>query len=278
MAYQQILEKLKDALGQAWFQKLITALIILNAVILGMETSPDIMARYGNLIHQLDAVILSVFVFEIGARVIAHRRAFWRDPWSVFDFIVVAIALIPAAGPLAVLRTLRVLRVLRLLTLAPSMRKVVGALLSALPGLASIGVVLMILYYVAAVIATGLFSADMPAEFGNLGRTFFTLFQVMTLESWASQIARPAMTHSPMAWLFFVIFILGTTFTMLNLFIGIIVDAVEHYTEQEVTEARDSITAGQDELRQDLGQELETIAKQISRLEELAQQLKKDKP
>ncbi|EAQ98264.2 ion transporter [Congregibacter litoralis] len=276
MTDQQTLAKLRSILEQPLFQRVITVLIIINAVVLGLETSPEFMTRYGVMIHEIDTVILFIFVLEIAARVIVYGKKFWRDPWSVFDFAVVAIALIPATGPLAVLRTLRVLRVLRLLTLAPSMRKVVGALLSALPGLASIGVVLIILYYVAAVIATGLFSTDMPTEFGNLGRTFFTLFQVMTLESWASQIARPAMEHSPMAWLFFVIFILGTTFTMLNLFIGIIVDAVEHYTEQEVLDARDSIAAGQDQLREELGEELESISRQISRLQELAQQLKKE--
>lgn len=269
-------QRLRELLETGTTQRVITGLILINAVLLGMETSPALVARFGHLIGGLDSVILAIFVIEIGARMVAYGRQFWRDPWSIFDFIVVGIALVPAAGPLSVLRTLRVLRVLRLLTLAPSMRKVVGALFSAIPGLASIGVVLIILFYVAAVVATGLFGQAMPAEFGNLGRSFFTLFQVMTLESWASAVARPAMEYNSFAWLFFVIFILGTTFTMLNLFIGIIVDAVENYTEQEVTEARDSIIQGQENLSQELRLELDTISQQISRLESLAQRLKED--
>ena len=270
------LSALRNALEAKLTQRAITVLIILNAIILGMETSPALVERFGSLIDGLDAIILTIFVVEIAARIVAYGGAFWRDPWSLFDFFVVGIALVPAAGPLSVLRTLRVLRVLRLLTLAPSMRKVVGALLSAIPGLASIAVVLLIIFYVAAVIATGLFGSAMPTEFGTLGRSFFTLFQVMTLESWATAVARPAMEANAFAWAFFVVFILATTFTMLNLFIGIIVDAVEHYTEQEVTEARDTIVEGQEQLRRDISTELDTISDQIRRLEQLAQQLKKE--
>ena len=144
--------------------------------------------------------------------------AFWRDAWSVFDFAVVAIALLPATGPLAVLRALRVLRVLRLLTMVPSMRRVVGALLAAIPGLGSIALVLLIIYYVFAVIATKLFAATHPEWFGDLGRSLYTLFQIMTLESWSMGIARPVMENFPYAWAFFVPFILVATFTVLNLF------------------------------------------------------------
>ena len=214
-------------------QAFIIALILINAAVLGLETWPAAMTTAGGLILALDKAILAVFVLEIAVRIYVHRRAFWHDPWSLFDFAVVAIALVPATGQLAVLRALRVLRVLRLLTMVPSMRRVVGALLASIPGLGSIGLVLLIIYYVFAVIATHLFGAVYPEWFGHLGRSLYTLFQIMTLESWSMGISRPVMESFPYAWAFFIPFILVATFTMLNLFIAIIVNAMQSYNEQE---------------------------------------------
>jgi voltage-gated sodium channel len=191
------------------------------------------MGTAGGLILALDQTILAVFVLEIAVRIYVHRRAFWRDPWSLFDFAVVAIALVPATGQLAVLRALRVLRMLRLLTMVPSMRRVAGALLASIPGLGSIGLVLLIIYYVFAVIATHLFAAAYPEWFGQLGHSLYTLFRIMTLESWSMGISRPVMESFPYAWAFFIPFILVATFTMLNLFIAIIVNAMQRYNEQE---------------------------------------------
>ena len=226
-------QRLRNWVECARFQTAIVVLIVLNAVLLGLETWPAAMAAAGDLIIAIDRAILGFFVVELIARFYVHRLAFWRDPWSVFDFLVVAIALIPASGPFAVLRALRVLRVLRLLTMMPSMRRVVGALLSAIPGLGSIGAVLLIIYYVFAVLATNLFAVAYPEWFGNIGRSFYTLFQIMTLESWSMGIARPVMENFPYAWIFFVLFILVATFTMLNLFIAIIVSAMQSYGDEE---------------------------------------------
>lgn len=216
-------------------QRSLIALILVNAVILGLETSPSAMRAWGPWFTTVDQAILAVFVVEIALRLAAHRLAFFRDPWSVFDFIVVAIALIPASGPLAVLRALRVLRVLRIITLVPSMKRVVGGLLSALPGLGSVSAIIGIIFYVAAVIATKLFGAAFPQWFGTLGDSAFTLFQVMTLEGWAMDIVRPVMEVFPLAWIFFLLFILSSTFTLLNLFIAVIVNAIqqEHIGETQ---------------------------------------------
>ena len=214
-------------------QRVVLALIVLNAVVLGLETSDVLMARHGAWLRLVDQLLLSVFVLEIGLRLIAWRKAFFRDPWSVFDFAVIAIALIPASGPLAVLRSLRVLRVLRVLTIVPSMRRVVGGLLAALPGLGSIAMVLLLVYYVFGVVATQLFGDSFPDWFGTLGRSLYTLFQVMTLESWSMGIVRPLMEVYPFAWTFFIPFILVATFTMLNLFIGVIVSAMQSFTASD---------------------------------------------
>lgn len=185
------------------------------------------------LLHSLDRLLLGVFVLELLLRIFAYRLSFFKDAWNLFDFAVIAIALVPASGPLAVLRSLRVLRVLRVLSMVPSMKRVVSALLGSLPGLASIAMVLLLIYYVFAVIATKLFGAAFPQWFGSIGHSLYTLFQVMTLESWSMGIARPVMETFPLAWLFFVPFILIATFTMLNLFIAIIVNTMQTFSEEE---------------------------------------------
>ena len=218
---------------------MLIALILINAVVLGLETSPSIMAVWGPWLVAADRAILAIFVVEIILRLLAHRLAYFRDPWNVFDFLVVAIALVPASGPLAVLRALRVLRVLRLITLVPSMKRVVSGLLSALPGLGSVAAIIGLIFYVAAVIATKLFAADFPEWFGSLGASAFTLFQVMTLESWAMGIVRPVMEVYPAAWIFFLVFILASTFTLLNLFIAVIVNAIQSEGSAEVQDAAD---------------------------------------
>ncbi|MGA0116659.1 MAG: ion transporter [Burkholderiales bacterium] len=243
-------------------QRLIIALILVNAAILGLETSPAVMADWGGLLMRLDQAILAVFVIELVIRILAHGWRFFRDPWSVFDFIVIVIALLPATGPFAVLRALRVLRVLRLLTMVPNMRRVVGGLLAAIPGLASVFGILSIIFYVASVIATKLFGAQFPQWFGTLGNSAYTLFQVMTLESWSMGIARPVIEAFPQAWIFFVLFILISTFTMLNLFIAVIVNAIQAEHEIEIhdkqpgdtqspeTQLREEVRAMRNELQE----------------------------
>ncbi len=224
-------------------QRVIIALIVVNAITLGLETSSGVMARYGELLHLADRAILAVFVAEIAAKLFAFGWRFFRDPWNVFDFLVVGIALVPASGPLAVLRTLRVLRVLRLVSTVPRLRMIVEALLHAIPGIGAIAGLLLLIFYVGAVMATGLFGADFPEWFGSLGRSMYTLFQIMTLESWSMGIARPVMADYPYAWLFFVPFILIATFTMLNLFIAVIVNTMQEMQARQLAEGRGAIEA-----------------------------------
>jgi voltage-gated sodium channel len=262
-------ERLRVFIERSVTQRAIITLILINAVLLGMETWPTVMQVAGDLIRTLDGVILAIFVVEIALRLYVHRLAFWRDPWSLFDFSVVAIALVPAAGPFAVLRALRVLRVLRLLTMVPTMRRVVGALLAAIPGLGSIALVLLILYYVFAVIATNLFAAAYPEFFGTIGRSLYALFQIMTLESWSMGISRPVMEQFPYAWAFFIPFILVATFTMLNLFIAIIVNAMQSYSETEHQETVQALQKTQDHIEADLHGELRALRAEIGELKQM---------
>lgn len=208
------------------FNNAIVVVIVLNAITLGIETSPAMVERHGWWLHVVDRAALAVFVVELSLRYYAHRLALLRDPWGVFDTVIVGIALMPASGAFSVLRALRILRALRLISLVPSMRKVVTALLSALPGMASIIALLILLLYVSAVMATKLFGEISPVYFGDLGKTLFTLFQVMTMEGWAD-IARELMVQAPWAWMFFVVYLLACTFTVLNLFIAVVVNAMQ---------------------------------------------------
>ncbi|MCW2633321.1 MAG: ion transporter [Pseudonocardia sp.] len=215
------------------FQQTIIVVIVLNAITLGAETFPTMVAHIGSLLNFLDYAALSIFVVEISLRIYAHGWQFFRDPWSVFDFLVVAIALVPASESFSVLRALRILRVLRLVSMVPSMRRVVNGLLAAVPGMTSIAALLALIIYVAGVMATKLFADVSPQYFGSLGTTLFTMFQIMTGENWPD-IARGVMEQQPLAWIFFVVYILITTFAVLNLFIAVVVSAMDHEVVAEV--------------------------------------------
>jgi voltage-gated sodium channel len=239
-----------------WF---ITGVIVFNAITLGLETSKTAMDAYGPVLLTIDAIVLAIFVVELSARIFVHRLAFFKDPWSLFDFFVVAIALIPTTGSLSVLRALRILRVMRLITVVPSLRRVVGGLIAALPGMGSIVALLALIYYVFAVMATKLFAASFPEWFGNIGASAYSLFQIMTLESWSMGIVRPVMEKYPYAWAFFVPYIIVTTFAVLNLFIGVVVSAMQSEHEKVVSEEREAE-------RDMLHQEAEPIIEEMKRL------------
>jgi voltage-gated sodium channel len=215
-------------------ERFITALIVLNAVTLGLETSPTAMELAGPLLVAFDRFVITVFVIEIALRLAVHRLSFFRQPWSIFDFVVVAIAIVPATEGFQVLRALRILRVLRMITVVPSLRRVVGALAGAVPGMGAIFLLLGLVFYVFSVMATKLFGASFPEWFGSIGASAYSLFQIMTLESWSMGIVRPVMKVYPYAWAFFVPFILCATFIALNLFIGVIVSAMQSEHEQQL--------------------------------------------
>jgi voltage-gated sodium channel len=250
----------------------IVVLIVLNAITLGLETSPTVMARVGSWLLALDNFILGVFVVEISAKLYAYKWRFFRDPWNVFDFLIVTIALIPASGPLAVLRALRILRVLRLISMVPRLRFVVESLLHAIPGIASIAALLVLLYYVFAVMATGLFGSAHPAWFGTIGKSMYTLFQVMTLESWSMGIARPVMETHPYAWLFFIPFILVATFTVLNLFIAIIVNTMQSMHDRTHAQEQAAIEDAVHNEGSNLGAQLQELREELRELKQLLRQ------
>lgn len=250
-------------------QHTIVFLIVLNAALLGLETSPSVMQAFGAELVLLDHAILAVFILEILLLIAARGFKFFTDPWCVFDLLVVGIAVVPATESFSVLRALRVLRVLRLINKIESMRTVVSGLLNSLPSLASVAGLTLIIFYVFSVMATNLFGQDFPDLFGGMGESAFTLFQVMTLEGWSEGVARPIMEKMPQAWIFFLLFIMISTFVVVNMFIAVIVDSLNNlekdttkikYTEinmhHEVTTLRQQLAAQQQDLH-----ELKTLLK-----------------
>ncbi len=224
---QDLVARLRRVLEDRRFEHFIMAAIVLNAITLGFETSTTVMARAGATLHVIDNVLLTIFILELAAKMIVHGRQFWRDPWSVFDLSVISITMLPATGNLSILRALRIMRALRLISAIPSLRRVVASLLSAIPSMGSIILLLLLINYVFSVMSTKLFGAEFEKYFGTLGDSFFTFFQIMTLEGWANEVVRPVMEKHPWAWLLFVPYIILTSFMVLNLFIGIVVDAMQ---------------------------------------------------
>ena len=214
----------------------ITGVILFNAVILGMETSGNLMEAAGPLIIALDRLCLTIFVIELTLKMFAQRLRFFTSGWNVFDFLIVGISLVPGAGAYTVLRALRILRLLRVVSVTPSLRRVVEGFLKALPGMGSVFLLMTMIFYIGAVMATKLFQESFPQWFGTIGRSAYSLFQIMTLESWSMGIVRPVMEVYPYAWAFFVPFIMMTTFAVVNLLVGLIVNSMQdaHHAEDVV--------------------------------------------
>ena len=225
--------KIKSFVDSGFFTKFITYLIILNGITMGLETSKEFMANWGTYAIIFNQIVITIFTIEIILRIYVHRLSFFKDAWSIFDFTIVSISLVPLSSGFEILRVLRVLRLFRLITVVPQMRKIVTALISVIPGMLSVIALMTLFFYIFAIMATHLFSEDFPQWFGTLGESFYTLFQIMTLESWSMGIVRPIMEVHPYAWIFFVPFIFVVTFVMINLVVAIIVDAMAILNQEE---------------------------------------------
>ena len=244
----------------------ITAVIVLNAITLGLETSSNVMERVGPLLLLLDDALLTIFVIELLAKLFAFGWRYFTNGWNVFDFVIVGIALAPASGDLAVLRALRILRVLRLVAIVPSMRKVVMALMAAIPGVSSVIALLALVYYVFGVLVTKLYGKTFPDWFGTIGDSMFSLFQIMTLESWSMGIVRPVMERFPGAWMVFVPFILLTSFAVINLFIAVIVNAMTEQSQAESSALREEIHAVTEAEASALMQRMAVLQRQVDEI------------
>lgn len=250
-----------------WFQWSIVGAIIFNAITLGLETVPSVMDVWGPGILAIDKAFIAIFTIEIALKLIAYRISFFKNSWNNFDFVIVAVSLVPFLGNFSVLRALRILRVLRLVSVIPQFRRVVQGFFDTLSGLFAVGGVLGIIFYVTAVMATKLFGESFPEFFGNIPESLFSLFQIMTLESWSMAIVRPVMETYPYAWLLFVPFILVTTFAVLNLLIGIIVNSMQNIHTEEEERITERIDAQSERGKTTLAKldNIETLLKEIKR-------------
>ncbi|MGB3751435.1 MAG: ion transporter [Arcobacteraceae bacterium] len=258
-------KQIKNIVESNLFQNFIIAIIILNGISMGMETSKTIMQEYGSFIHLFDKTVITIFTIEIIMRIYVHRISFFKDGWSLFDFFIVAISLVPSSAGFEVLRILRVFRLFRLVTVVPQMRKIVLALVSVIPGMLSIAGLLMLLFYIFSIMAVQLFGENFPQWFGTLGESFYTLFQIMTLESWSMGIVRPIMEVHPYAWMFFVPFIFVVTFIMINLIIAIVVDAMNEIKDLDNADLIEEIHTSEDTTHD----EIKKLRVEISELKSL---------
>ena len=250
-------QKLDLWLDQRWVTNLVIGVIIFNAVLLGLETSKPAMMAAGTLIVTLDKACLAFFVVEIALKLVARGARFFKSGWNIFDVIIVGAALVPGSQTMSVLRALRILRVLRVISVAPSLRRVVEGFVTALPGMGSVFLLMAIIFYIGAVIATKLFASSFPQWFGTLPESGYTLFQIMTLESWSMGIVRPVMEVYLYAWAFFVPFIMVTTFAVVNLLVGLIVNSMQDAHNEEETVRTDAY-------RLEVMEKLEAIEKKLA--------------
>ncbi|WP_422122411.1 ion transporter [Planococcus sp. X10-3] len=243
----------------------ITILIVINAILVGLETYPEFAEQYRSWLLAMDIIVLGLFTVEILIKLILYRASFFKNGWNNFDFIIVVGSLILYTSPyISVLRIFRVLRVLRTITTIPSLRRVVAALFMAIPTITSVILLMSIIFYVYAVIGTFFYASVEPEFFGNLGLSFITLFQVFTLESWASGVFRPIFEVVPWSWLYFISFIVISTFLMINLIVGEIVN-----NAQKISEEIDAETAGIiDELS-----EIDELKNEVAELKSMVQTL-----
>lgn len=220
-----------------FFERAIVAVILVNAVTLGLETYPSLMASHGVYLKVLDKMAFAVFFLEAGLKLFAFRGTYFRSGWNVFDFTVLIVTAIPylgyvGFGNVTVLRTFRILRALRLLTAVPEFRRVVGTLFRSIKGVGAVAGVLVIVLYIASVLASKLFGSIAPEQFGSLGPAMLSMFTLITLEGWR-EIVDPVAAVVPAAYAFFIGFILIGAFVLFNLLITVLMSASEAQHEED---------------------------------------------
>jgi voltage-gated sodium channel len=245
------------------FNRFITALILFNAIIIGLETYPSIYEPNKQLFLLLDYLILAIFTIEIALKIYVQKVHFFKDNWNKFDFAIIIGSVILYQTPfVSVLRIFRVLRVMRTISSVPSLRRIVGALFMAIPTIGSVILLMSIIFYVYAVIGTTFFASVTPEYFGSIQLTLITLFQVFTLESWASGVFRPIFVEIGWSWLYFVSFIVVATFIMINLIVGEIVNNAQKLSDEIEKETKD--------IKEDTS-EIQELKSEVRELKELLQ-------
>jgi len=268
-------EKLSKFLESTRVQNFIIGLILFNSVIVGLETWPFYLEYFGHITDEIDLIILLIFVIEIVLKIYAFRLGFLSSLWNLFDALVVFISILPAAGSFSVFRALRILRTLRLVNNLPKLKLIIESFIYSLPSIGWIVVMLSIIIYIFAVIGYNIFGATFPQFFGTFSKSLFTLFQIMTLEAWASDIARPILEVHKMASIYFVSFILVASYITLNIFIAIVVNTMNEIHMDEIRDEEEKIKLQMEKENQNLLKKIDSISFEIAEIKDLLNKEKK---
>lgn len=225
--------------GAAWFEPVMIGLIVFNGVLIGLETSKDVEATYGRLLHLGNDIILGAFIIEAALKITAvapRFRLYFGNGWNLFDFSIVVLSLLPSAEEFAlVARLIRVLRVLRLISAVPQLRLIVATLVRSIPSMGHVLLLMSVIFYIYAVTGFHLFHDHDEEHWGTLGAALLTLFQMVTLEGWVD-IMDTALEAHAWSWIYFVSFVLIGTFVVLNLFIAVVINNLEASKAEELKE------------------------------------------
>lgn len=244
-----------------WFDRTIIFLIIVNAAILGLETSPDLNAKYGALFELINQFVLGVFILEAVFKITAvapQVGKYFKNGWNIFDFSIIVLSLIPATGQFAMIaRLARLLRVLRLISALPELRLIVSTLLRSIPGMANVMLLMGVIFYIYAIMGFHLFHEHDPEHWRNVGISLLTLFRIATLEDW-TDVMYKGMELAPMAWTYFVSFVVLGTFVIINLFIAIVINNLDEAKAEKLKELRKP--PGRDEIMKQLQEAEDTLS------------------
>ena len=224
----------------ARFQHFIIGVIVVAAILIGIETSPELTGRYGGLIDIVESVIQAIFIAEIAIRLVAcwpRPLAFFSNGWNIFDFAVVTASLLPQSGPFAmVARLARLMRITRLVSMFPELRLIIGTMVRSIPSMGHVILLLSLLLYVYAILGFHFFRDADPAHWRSLGTALLTLFQMLTLEGWV-EIQGAVLPAYPWAWLYFSSFVLVAVFVVVNLFIAVVINNLESVKHEQQLDA-----------------------------------------
>ncbi|MCR5246432.1 MAG: ion transporter [Bacteroidales bacterium] len=257
------------------FKNTIVLIILINSIVLGLITSEAIYAKFGELLEFILSACVVIFTVEITLRIIAKGWRFFLNGWNIFDFLLITMALMPETGAAITFRVFRVLRALRMVSSMKKLRHIVSAILVSAPHVFWAAVLEMIIFYIFGIMGQNLFHEAFPQWFGTLGETVYTLFQVTTLESWSMGIARPVMKVYPWAWMYFVPFVMISSYIVLNVVVGVVVNATSDISEDDNISMKDKIKAKK-VTNTELSEQINELKEHILRLEAKLEENKKD--
>lgn len=269
---ENVQRRCADIAEASWFGHTVTVVILLNALVVGLDTSRYLHDNFQHVFHSINDVVLYLFIVEALIKMMStfpRSDRYFRDGWNVFDFTIIVFCLIPATGQLATIaRLARVLRVLRLVSVLPHLRMLVTALMRSIPGMFNIVLLMSIIFYVYGVAGYHLFHEVDPTHWRTLGISLLSLFRIVTLEDW-TDIMYTALEHFWWAWAYFLSFVIVGTFVIINLFIGIVITNVQEAREKSLEEQRPEVHS--DAVIAELRQTREALKRVQDELEKRAQ-------